>query len=143
NARLDVVAQDRRPDEHHQVRLDSLGRARAEEPAETRNAAEPGHALLGLAQLIVDQPAEHEDLAVARRDRAAERAVVRDQVDRAAGAEMDARLLDLDAKLHAGAFVDLRRDAQARADRLALDRLERIDRAVRSSRGGERSGEER
>src|SRR5690606_2454452 len=117
-ARLDAVAQDRRADEDHQVRLDPLRRARAEQPTEARDAAEPGHPLLALAELIVDQPAEHEDLAVAGRDRRRDRAIVRDQVDRAAGAEIDARLLDLDRQLHAVAFVDLRRDAQARADRL-------------------------
>src|SRR5690606_39944390 len=53
-----------------------------------------------------------------------------DEVDGARSAGADARRLLLDRELHAAAFVDLRRDLEARADLFALNRLERIHGAV-------------
>src|SRR5690606_15410275 len=66
---LQAVPQDDRPNEYHQVSLDSLCRARAEERTDAGDASETRYALLALAQLIVDQAAEHDDLAVLGEDR--------------------------------------------------------------------------
>ena len=86
--------------------------ARSEKPTEARDLAEARHALLVLPQLVVAQPAEHQDVAVVDEHRRRDRSLVRHEVDRARRAAADARRLLLDVELYAVAFVDLRLDLQ-------------------------------
>ena len=96
--------------------------------ADQRDAAEEGHALLAAGLGVLDQAAEHDRAAVLDQHVGVDRALVGDQVDRAAAGAGEARALLLDLQHHRVALVDLRRDLQDRADFLALDGLERVDR---------------
>src|SRR5690606_2804549 len=129
--------------EHHQIRFHPLGVAGSKQPAETRNATEPGYALLALTKLIVHEAAEDEHFAIVHEHGRRDGAVVGDEVDGARSACADARRLLLEGQLQTAAFVDLRSDPQPSADFFALDGLEWIDGAVAAAAGvGERTGQE-
>ena len=120
----------------------SVFRARNSQP-KPGNPAQAGHALIRLAELVVDEAAEDEDLAVVDEHRRRDSARVRHEVGRSLDGRAQARGLLLDLELHAAALVDLRRDLEARADFFALDRLERVHGALVRAGVRELTGDER
>src|SRR3989442_359869 len=132
-------ADDHRPKEDHQVGPLALLALEAEQRAQKRNVAEQRNLLRGHAQGVLDQPAEHDGIAVVHHDLGFERALGGDQIARAgARSRDDVRDLLIDLEPDGRALGNLRLDAQGEADVSALDRLEGIHRPHPSSGGSRR-----
>jgi hypothetical protein len=120
-------AQDGRPNEDHQVGARMGAAAAAEEVAQHRNVAEQWHPLDRAPVIVVEQPADRDDLAVVHRDRILDLALVEDEIlegrrDRPG----DGTDLHAQVELDRVAGVDLRLHLQRDADILPLHGAESV-----------------
>ena len=143
-AGLARVAHHHRTQEYHEVGLAARARFAAEQTAEDRHVAQARHFLLVARVFILQQAAEHHDGAVVDQHGRLDGALVGDQP----GAGVDGGRLHVadlleDGHLDGAVLTDLRLHAQRDAHVLALDGLERIDRAFVAAGVGELAGDER
>src|SRR5713101_7218738 len=141
-------ADDHRPEEDHQVGPLALLALEAEQRAQKRNVAEQRNLLRRHVQGVLDQPAEHDGIAVVHHHLGFDGALVGDEIARAGPrGGVDVRDLLIDLEPDGRALGNLRLDAQGEAHVAALDRLEGIHRRhFCRRRGGHRrepSGDER
>ncbi|MCY1440316.1 hypothetical protein D9M71_565850 [compost metagenome] len=113
----------------------------AEQSAEDRDVAQQRYLGVGLGDVVLDQAAQHDHLAVLGEDGAFDRALVGDQVDRLGGeggGRSDGGDFLLDFQAQGCAFVDVWGHLQGHADVLAFDGGEGVVGA--GSVGGEGAG---
>ena len=125
--RVGRAADDRRPDEHHQVRLGPRFRPRPEKLADARNVPEQWHLLDRSPLIVVQQAAQRDDLAVVDRDGGFDLALVENEVVEI-GRDRPRDRADLlpQEQFDRAARIDLRLDLQLDAHILALHRAEGI-----------------
>ncbi len=123
-----VVLEHDRAQEDHQVGALAVPRLVLEEAADPRQVAQERHLVDARLLVVLDEAAEHDDLAVVHEHRGFERALVGDDVGGAHELRLarDARDFLEDGELHRAALGHLRRDLEGEADVLALDGLERV-----------------
>ncbi|HRO60551.1 MAG TPA: hypothetical protein PK177_15535 [Burkholderiaceae bacterium] len=119
------IAHDDRPQEHEQVRLHAPAVVEAEQLPEHRHVAKARHLLLAPFDALLDQPAEHDDLAVVDEHVRFDRPAVRDDPG---GQRRALHARDFLEDLHPdrARLGDRRLHVQRGAHVAPLDRLERV-----------------
>src|SRR5688572_8986864 len=120
-----AVAQDDRPQEHHEVGLRLLARLVAEQVPEERNVAEQRYLLHPGAHVVLHQAAQRDYLAVVDQHGGLDGALVEGDAGEGGVAHRGGLLVDLQPDRTP--FGDLRLHAQRQADVAPLDGLERRD----------------
>ncbi|CRQ73801.1 hypothetical protein PAERUG_P45_London_17_VIM_2_12_12_01289 [Pseudomonas aeruginosa] len=138
------IADDARAQEDHQVALHPGLAGRAEQPADAGDVAQQRYPRIAAQQVVLDQSAEDDDLAVVGQYGALDRALVGHQVHRLrrqGGGWRDGGYFLLDLQAQHAVLADVRRDLEGHPDILALDSGERIARTAGA--GGVAAGLER
>ena len=134
------VAQDHRAHEHHQVALHLHGLVVTEQPPQHRNVPQQRHPLLANIHLVIDQTAQHQDLAALHHHAGLDGALV--GIGPQLGVLGNAGDLLLDLQLDGASLVDLRPHLELQAHILPFDGLERVGGSGGGARGGEGTGDE-
>jgi hypothetical protein len=120
-------AHDGGPDEDHQIGLVALPAARAEQIADQRQVAQQRNLLDRAPLILVEQPADHRDLAILDHERILALALVEDEILAARRRRPGDRAhLDPQVHLDRPAGIHLRPHLQGDADILALHGAKRI-----------------
>uniref|UniRef100_A0A1I8ADY8 PE-PGRS family protein n=1 Tax=Steinernema glaseri TaxID=37863 RepID=A0A1I8ADY8_9BILA len=120
------IANDVGAQEHHQVGLAGGAALVAKQHAHPRQAGKKRNAVVGLGVAVLQQAAEHHDLAVVEQDAGVDGALVGDRAGGTGGAFVDAADLLVDVELDRAAFGDLRAHVELEPHLFALDGLERV-----------------